>query len=193
MRVNEIFYSLQGEGTFSGTPAVFIRLSGCNLHCAFCDTKHETFKEMSVDEIVHEIKRYPSKHIVITGGEPLLQVSKWFIVRLKEEGFFIQIETNGTKQLPSGGVDWVTCSPKDNFCKNAEIKLEDIDEIKVVFDGAVDPTKYLNIKAKIYYLQPCDTGDIEKNKDIIKQCVKYILNHPQWQLSLQTQKILKLR
>lgn len=193
MRVNEIFYSLQGEGTFSGTPAVFLRLSGCNLRCEFCDTKHETYKEMSADEIVREIKQYPSKHIVITGGEPLLQVGKWFIVRLKEEGYFIQMETNGTRPLPSGGIDWVTCSPKDNFCKNAEIKLDEIDEIKVVFDGMRDPAKYLNLKAKIYYLQPCDTGDPEANGEIIKECVKYILNHPQWQLSLQTQKILKVR
>ena len=70
MRINEIFYSLQGEGNFTGIPAVFIRFSGCNMRCSFCDTKHESFKEMTEEEIISTVNKYPSSHVVITGGEP---------------------------------------------------------------------------------------------------------------------------
>ena len=111
MRVNEIFYSLQGEGYFTGTPAVFLRLSGCNLKCWFCDTRHHEAREMKPDEIVAEMQQYPSRHLVITGGEPSLQLDREFINLLHEHGYFVQVETNGTMRLPSN-VDWITCSPK---------------------------------------------------------------------------------
>lgn len=193
MRVNEIFYSLQGEGTYSGSAAIFIRLSGCNLSCPFCDTDHKSFVNMEKEEILHKIASYPSKHIVFTGGEPCLQLNEMILSFFKDQGYFIQVETNGTKFMPTSCIDWVTCSPKTDFCKNAEIYQKHIDEVKVVFDGHTDPEKFLSIKAKAYFLQPCDVGDIEENKKIIKQCVGYILDHPQWKLSLQTQKILDIK
>ena len=71
MRINEIFYSIQGEGHFAGTPAVFVRFSGCNLACVFCDTKHQSFTEMTEDEIIAKVSQYPTHHVVITGGEPM--------------------------------------------------------------------------------------------------------------------------
>ena len=111
LRVNETFVSLQGEGYFTGTPAFFLRLSGCNLKCPFCDTQHQSFTEMSEEEIVEEACRHKLRHIVITGGEPALQLTKSLVDKLHEAGFFVQVETNGTLPLPEG-VDWVTVSPK---------------------------------------------------------------------------------
>ena len=133
-RINEIFYSLQGEGYFTGTPAVFLRFSGCNLKCGFCDTRHEEFTLMSPADIIGNVSKFPSRHIVVTGGEPSLQLDSLLIDMLHEEGFFIQIETNGTKRLPEG-IDWVTCSPKSDAKGNCDVKLRHIDELKVVYEG----------------------------------------------------------
>ena len=113
MRVNEIFYSIQGEGHYTGTPAVFVRLAGCNLNCWFCDTEFHSFTEMSEDEIVAEASQYPSRYMVITGGEPTLQLTASLTSKLHAIGFYIMLETNGTQPLPEGcAVDWITCSPK---------------------------------------------------------------------------------
>lgn len=191
MRVNEIFYSLQGEGHFAGTPAVFIRFSGCNLRCSFCDTDHSSFSEMTEEEIVAEAKRFPAKHIVITGGEPGLQITTLLVRRLHEEGCFVQMETNGTRALPEGcRVDWITCSPKYE-----RVILPHVDELKVVYEG--DDTKideYAGMTdAKILSLQPCDVKDEVKNRQNLKGAIDYCLCHPEWHLSLQTHKIIDVR
>lgn len=193
MRVNEIFYSLQGEGTFTGTPSVFVRLSGCNLACPFCDTDFKDYKEYSEEELLYEIcKVARARHIVITGGEPTLQLTDNFLNRLIEERKEVQIETNGTHDIQNEKV-WITCSPKFEFVRSGQIKLHRIDELKVVYNGENDMSLYNNIEARFYYLQPCDTGDTEKNKAIIAKTVAYCLAHPKWKLSLQTQKILNVR
>ena len=107
-KINEIFHSIQGEGCHAGVPSVFIRFSGCNLRCSFCDTIHEDGKMMSDEEIINEIKRQPSAQIVLTGGEPSLYIDDDFVSKLKEEtGLPIAIETNGTHKLPKG-IDWIT-------------------------------------------------------------------------------------
>lgn len=191
MRVNEIFYSLQGEGRFTGTPAVFLRLSGCNLKCSFCDTSHEDGVEMEPDEIIEEILRYPSRHIVITGGEPSLQLDRDFVDCLHQYGYYVQVETNGVKRLPDN-VDWITCSPKYKPICYAEVQ-----EIKSVYEGKESEEKILglfpSVRAEEHYLQPCDVNDPRRNAEILAGCIDFIKAHPEWKLSLQTHKILNIR
>lgn len=192
MRVNEIFYSLQGEGLHTGTPAVFLRLSGCNLKCPFCDTKHESFTEMTEEEIVEKVSAFPSRTIVITGGEPMLQLTASLTRLLHKAGFAIHIETNGSRLIPEGAeIDWITCSPKDG----GKVIIQHIDELKVVYmgkDSNQDMAQYDDLKAAEYRLQPLDTGNETQNLIVRQQTIDYILQHPKWKLSLQTHKILSI-
>lgn len=195
LRVNEIFCSLQGEGFYTGTAAVFLRLSGCNMKCTFCDTRHETFQEMSIEQIVSAVSAYTPRHIVITGGEPCMQLTRHLTDALHTAGFFIQMETNGTLPLPDGAeVDWITCSPKKD-----KISLAKVHELKVLCYGGDEAIisqrlkPYENFPAQEYRLQPLDTGNEEKNAIIINDTINYITNHTQWKLSLQTHKILNVR
>ncbi len=98
-KINEIFYSLQGEGFHTGTPAVFVRFSGCNLRCSFCDTRHEEGVMMTDEEIVEKVSSFPARMVILTGGEPSLWIDKALISRLREAGKQICIETNGTRPL----------------------------------------------------------------------------------------------
>ncbi len=102
LKVNEIFYSIQGESFFSGIPFVFVRLTGCNLRCSYCDTKYayEEGKEVTVEQILKEVKKYKCPYVEITGGEPLLQDDTPFLVdSLIDKGFTVLVETNGTKDV----------------------------------------------------------------------------------------------
>ena len=177
-KINEIFYSLQGEGFHTGTPAVFVRFSGCNLKCSFCDTRHEEGILMSDEDILQAISAFPSNVVILTGGEPSLWIDQTFIDLLHMAGKYICIETNGTNPLPEG-IDWVTCSPK-----GFPLRLTHIDEIKVVYTGQ-DLTEYAGLKATWHVLQPCSCLNT-------KEVVEYILHHPQWHLSLQTHKLIDI-
>lgn len=176
-KINEIFYSLQGEGFHTGTPAVFIRFSGCNLKCPFCDTRHEEGVMMSDDEIMVEVLRYPATMVILTGGEPSLWVDAGLVERLHEAGCFVCIETNGTHVLPEN-IDWVTCSPK----QGGTLRLRRMDEIKVVYEGQ-DIAPYENLPARHFFLQPCSGVNIEAT-------VACVMQHPRWRLSLQTHKLI---
>lgn len=179
-KINEIFYSIQGEGHFTGTPAVFVRFSGCNLKCAFCDTGHTEYVLMSDEDIICEINRYPARHVVLTGGEPGLQITPDFISLLRRHHKYIQVETNGTQYLPDG-IHWITCSPKDG----GEVVLDRMMELKVVYTGQ-DMSVYDRFEATSYRLQPCSCQNTE-------EVIDYIMKHPQWKLSLQTHKMLNIR
>lgn len=187
MKVNEIFYSLQGEGYWTGTPAVFVRLSGCNLKCFFCDTAHETGVQQKEADIVSEVLKYPAHHVVITGGEPSLFLTHSLVEALHQVGKFVAVETNGTHPLPDN-VDWITLSPKDAFVPNATPTLTHCNELKVVCDGTPPPT-YPNITADHRFLQPCDVGNQQENQRIMAATVNFCLENPEWRLSLQTHKI----
>lgn len=181
-RVNEIFYSLQGEGFYTGTPAVFLRLSGCNRACPFCDTDFAAFTPMEAGEIAQACAAYPARHLVVTGGEPLLQLDSDLLRALKAHRFYVQIETNGTLPAPPE-VDWVTCSPKD-----APWGIDRVDELKIVFGACGnDPAETAShFNCHHLFLQPLSGGNIP-------QTVEYIKQHPQWRLSLQTHKLIDIR
>lgn len=189
MKVNEIFYSLQGEGRFTGRPAVFLRFSGCNLRCPFCDTRHESFIEMTEEAIVRQMSAFPARHAVITGGEPGLQLTESLVKALHSEGFYVQVETNGSRLLPDS-VDWITCSPKE-----AEVVLRRIDELKVVMDTATDMSRYDRLKGMAGELrvQPCHEADTEATARNTQAAIAFALAHPEWSLSLQTHLMLDIR
>ena len=159
-KINEIFYTLQGEGHHTGYPSVFIRFSGCNMKCPFCDTDHENGILMNDNEIIHAVNLYSADWIVLTGGEPCLHIDNEFIKMLKRTtGKKIAIETNGTLPIPDG-IDWITVSPKTNIAGGTDIPVvaEYADELKVVDLGQPldDYFNYPCVKEKtLMYLQPC--------------------------------------
>lgn len=197
--VNEIFLSLQGEGCWAGRPAVFVRFSGCNLRCPFCDTDHSAHTLMSLPELLAETSNLkpPTSNplmVVLTGGEPSLYADEALVDALHEQGCYVAIETNGTRQLPAG-IDWVTLSPKDCFVSDAKVVLEQADEVKLVFDGTNTEVfeRYSAFPASRYYLQPCDTGNPDRNSQLTESAVSYCLAHPQWSLSLQLHKLINIQ
>lgn len=179
-KINEIFYSLQGEGFYTGTPAVFVRFSGCNLKCPFCDTQHEEGVMMTDEEILAEVERHPARHVVLTGGEPSLWIDEKLVERLHQAGKYVAVETNGTHPLPPS-VDWVTCSPKTG----ALLRLERMDEVKVVYEGQ-DIAPYEQLPARHFFLQPCSCVNTAET-------VACVMAHPRWRLSLQTHKLIDIQ
>ena len=193
-KINEIFHSLQGEGYHSGTPAVFVRFSGCNLCCAFCDTQHQNGTMMSLQAIADEVNKYPSVPLlVLTGGEPSLFINEAFVAELKQKtGKTVAIETNGTHPLPSN-LDWVTLSPKTAFegGNAAPCVVKHCDELKVVYLGQ-DLVQYADIEAKHRFLQPCFCEDEKQRQANMKACVEAVKSHPAWRLSLQIHRVLDI-
>ena len=193
-RIHEIFHSLQGEGFHSGTPAVFVRFSGCNLRCHFCDTDHREKRMLTAEQIVAEVLALPSSPLlVLTGGEPSLFIDEALVTLLKHDtGMMVAVETNGTRPLPAA-VDWVTLSPKDAFeGGDAEpCLLRTCDELKVVYTGQ-DLAQYDHIQANHRFLQPCFSPIPELREQNLRACVQAVLRNPLWRLSLQIHRILGL-
>ena len=181
-KINEIFESLQGEGFLTGTPAVFVRFAGCNLACPFCDTDHRPTAQMTDDEIADAAAKFKAELVVLTGGEPGLQVSERLVELLHTRGKRVAIETNGTCQLPAN-IDWVTVSPKEGSTPI----LTTANEVKVVFQEDIDVEKWRTaIKADHYFLQPCSCQNTAET-------ISYIMEHPHWRLSVQVHKYLGIK
>jgi organic radical activating enzyme len=194
-KINEIFYSIQGEGHHVGFPSIFIRFSDCNLSCPFCDTQHSEGMMMSDNDILHAVNLYKADWIVLTGGEPSLQIDEQFIHLLKRAtGKKIAIETNGTNPLPEG-IDWVTVSPKSGISgeKELPIVVEKADEIKVI-DVGQDLEEYFSLPCKqdntLMYLQPCFVADTEKYQQNMMRTVRRVFEDSRWTLSVQLHRFL---
>jgi len=196
--VKEIFYSIQGEGAKAGQPAVFVRLSGCNLWsgreedrataaCRFCDTNFSGGAKLTAEQIADQARSlWPNETpgwCVLTGGEPALQVDRELVAALRARGFRDAIETNGT--VPLGlRHDWVTLSPK----AGTTIEQTYCDELKVVYpQEGLDLEDLGSIATTRRYLQPMDGPDLDRNR---ASAAAYCLAHPEWALSLQIHKIL---
>ncbi|MCM1152521.1 MAG: 7-carboxy-7-deazaguanine synthase QueE [Muribaculum sp.] len=195
-KINEIFYSLQGEGHHTGYPSVFIRLSGCNLKCPFCDTRHEDGVMMTDDDVIHAVNLYTAGWIVLTGGEPALHIDSEFVRLLKKAtGKKIAIETNGTIPLPDG-IDWITVSPKTGISGaklDMDIVVSRADELKVI-DLGQDLEPYFCLPCRqadtLMYLQPCWDPDPEVCEANRLRTVSRVLSDPRWTLSVQLHRFL---
>ena len=206
-RIKEIFFTQQGEGKNTGKDFIFVRFSGCNLWsgqekhrasaiCKFCDTDFYGTDGINggkyqAKELIEKIKSLwisadSQIRVVLTGGEPLLQVDEGLISALKKENIYIAVETNGTLDAPDG-IDWICMSPK----ANTEIKLRQGSEVKVVYPQKnLNPDNFNVLDFKNFYIQPMDSENYEDN---VSQSVKYCMQNPNWKLSLQTHKILGIR
>jgi len=202
--VKEIFYTLQGEGTNAGRPAVFCRFAGCNLWtgregdrakavCQFCDTDFVGTdgegggRFRTADDLAHACRAASGTEgemlVVLTGGEPMLQVDQDLVDALHAAGFTIAIETNGTLPVLDT-IDWICVSPK----AGSQLKQTRGHELKLVYpqDG-VDPADYVDLAFKTRFLQPMDGPLREANT---QAAVAYCKANPEWRLSLQTHKLL---
>ena len=206
--VKEIFYTLQGEGANAGTPAVFCRFAGCNLWsgreedrakavCQFCDTefvgtdgsgggKFDTADDLALACRVALGGGDGASLIVLTGGEPMLQVDQPLIDALHAVGFTIAIETNGTLEVPRT-IDWICVSPK----AGAPLIQKRGDELKLVFPQAgLDPSAMLDLDFAHRFLQPMDGPAQSVNT---QAAIAYCKSNPPWRLSVQTHKVLGIR
>lgn len=188
--VNEIFYSLQGEGGRSGEASIFIRLTKCNLACSFCDTDFADGDVMIIDEILEEIKQYPCKWIIWTGGEPTIQLKDEYLAVFRKHGYKQAIETNGTRLVPSL-IDYITCSPKQDY-ETIKSRIPVVNEIRIpVKVGDTIPDASIFPKADNYFLSPIFDGD-KINLENVDYCVEQIKLNSQWKLSLQVHKLIHI-
>ena len=196
-RLVEIFESLQGEGRNMGRPCVFVRFAGCNLSCAWCDTDVRKRFELSLAELVKEVKGFRAKSVILTGGEPTIQRGMpELVARLKAEGYWIGVETNGLVDADwLGFVDYVACSPKADFAGRyeAEGTLRAADEVRVVAssEDVVGFCRKMRerIAATDYYVSPC-----EREGEIDFATAKSVLGRlGDWSLSVQLHKLLGFR
>ena len=204
-QIKEMYYTLQGEGARTGRPSVFCRFTGCNLWsgrekdrstavCNFCDTDFVGVdgpgggKFINALELSDAIEAFwpneePNKYVVFTGGEPGLQLDKNVIDHLHLKNFEVAVETNGTLDLPLN-IDWLTVSPK----ADSTLKIRTGNELKLVYPQEnVFPNSFEDLDFEIFYLQPMDNGDKDKNT---QRTIQYCLENPKWKLSLQTHKYM---
>jgi organic radical activating enzyme len=190
LKISNIFYSIQGEGKYIGTPSIFVRFFKCNLQCSFCDDLDHTqgYDEFTYEQLLEKIAHHPSRHIILTGGEPTIYELNPFIDFLKDQGYFVAIETNGYKLENVSNADWITYSPKNWD----DINMSGFSEVKFIVNSSCDIQKILNFETnKQIYIQPqnnMDTPDMEN----MKFCIDLVQNNPHLKLSPQLHKLLEI-
>jgi 7-carboxy-7-deazaguanine synthase len=193
--VMEHFYTLQGEGKYTGTSAYFIRLGGCDVGCVWCDVKEswdaDIHPKMSVEELMNIVSQYPGELVVITGGEPAMYDLSILVDALHTIGKYVAIETSGTSDL-AGDVDWYTFSPKkfkapveEAYLKASELKIVIFHKSDLAW--AEDHSQKVNENC-VLYLQP----EWSKREQLLPTIIEYVKNHPKWKISLQTHKYLEI-
>lgn len=191
--INEIFYSIQGEGVRAGTANVFVRFAGCNLQCRAdgeagfdCDTEFTSHRILTADEIIMEtdsLSKGFCNWIVLSGGEPALQIDEELIRAFHKSGYLLAIETNGTRLLPIG-IDWICCSPKT---AEHTLKMNRVDEIKYVRrKGQAIPRPLLNANHKL--ISPAVQPDGTILPEDLAWCIQLVKDNPTWRLSVQQHK-----
>jgi 7-carboxy-7-deazaguanine synthase len=193
--VVETFHSLQGEGAWTGVNAFFIRLGGCDVACPWCDTKeswNDRHPQLSVAELTQAARAVNPTIVVITGGEPTMHNLKPLTSALHSAGLQVHLETSGAHPL-SGDFDWITLSPKQSKVPLADI-YDQISELKIVISKPIDFT-WAEQQAALISLETLRYLQPEWNTHLSSQSLifEYILQHPQWRLSLQTHKFLQVK
>jgi organic radical activating enzyme len=189
LNVKEIFYSLQGEGARQGEASIFIRLSGCNLKCDYCDTDHAGGRMMALEQILDAIKSYPCKWIIWTGGEPTLQLTDEILLFFKQQAYLQAIESNGHRKL-SSLLDYTVVSPKGLNPVYAKEINSAVDEVRLPVENQKIPSVESLPLAKYYFLSPVFSQDARSTHVNIRYCVEYIKQHPEWRLSVQMHKLI---
>ncbi len=188
IKIVDIFYSIQGEGSFSGSACVFIRVHGCNLDCHFCDEDlHKgEYENFTYKQILQKISSYASKQVVITGGEPSLYDINGFIDALHSESYYVAVETNGYMLEHIKSADWITYSPKDWN----SLHVEGFSEYKFIIDKSSSIQKIVTIKSdKPIYIQPQNHKE-KVNIANTEFCVELVKKYPHLKLSVQLHKYL---
>lgn len=191
----EEFKTIQGEGFHTGKAAYFIRLGGCDVGCHWCDVKESWDANLhpltKTDQIVQNASKFPAKAVVVTGGEPTAFQLDYLTRQLKEKGILTYLETSGTYPI-TGIWDWICLSPKktmpptqENYNKAHELKV--IIHNKDDFRWAEEQASYVN-KNCMLFLQP----EWSKSNEMMPLIVEYIMNHPKWNVSLQTHKYMHI-
>jgi 7-carboxy-7-deazaguanine synthase len=213
-RINEIFTSLQGEGVRAGTVNTFVRFSGCNLKCAIddefsgfdCDTEFTSGQDATLQEIIETIAVTGDrcKNVILTGGEPGLQVDDLLIGALKREGYYIAIETNGTRELPAG-IDWICVSPKsaEHTLRVHQRHRLDGDKMELFQNIVVDELKYVrrygqgipkpSLQAEHKLISPAFEPDSRLARQTLEHCIQLVKENPEWRLSMQLHKFWGIR
>jgi 7-carboxy-7-deazaguanine synthase len=190
LRVNEIFYSIQGEGLRSGQASVFVRLSGCNLRCDFCDTNHSQFEEITEERIIARVRSIGNgcRWVVLTGGEPLIQPVGKLISMLRQQSYKVQVETNGLTGTEGCGANHLTVSPKGVVSQQALGR--NTTEIKVV---ARDENDVLRAESMLGWGVPVYLQPVSNDPEAIKLCVQSVLKNPALRLGVQVHKLIGIR
>jgi len=186
--VKEIFLSIQGEGGRTGRTTTFVRLAGCNLKCSFCDTDFSGGVRLKEVTIVELCKKLGCPWVCITGGEPLIQKIDNLVKLLRDSGFFVQLETNGTLPLPKLRFDWISVSPKEPNVHPSVARSAT--EVKLLW-GVVDLEVLRNFSCDVY-IQPVNGMNFVDTKNF-KRVFRFIRENPRFNLSVQLHKLVGVR